>query len=406
MLKIRHLHHPFRTARHAGLLFRLHGGAIRRGLEGRQHYGKDTRFRLELVEQGFLDRGESTPCDRQVFSRICDAYHAAASVPIPEAYEPTSWWEMLRRANLQRVMKALQMADIDALQRMYGNFFRDPCSDGLVGKSMLLSPTLPRPLVKIHQWAYLSEALSRLDRWKSLTHGMYDLADLRVPKTGNPYGIVLDDVFVSNGAEHQHYGARRVSSILNKDNAVVAEIGGGYGAMAYYLLRDSPRMTYWNFDVPESLALAAYYLIRNFPEKRILLYGEFSIKNVNLSGYDIVLMPLTELSNAPPRFADMIFSAHAMSDLNESALKTYLERVGHLTAKYFLYQGMFSPAKTLQRLIANEYSTILLREEKQYYLHGRSTQDQLQCELLYEVSAANDQTRSHAERSRSISSSS
>ena len=406
MLKIRHLHHPFRTARHAGLLLRLHGGAIRRGLEGRQHYGKDTRFRLDLVEQGFLDRSESRQCDRQVLSRICEAYQAATSVPIPEAYEPTSWWEMLRRVNLQRVIKALQASDIDALQRMYGNFFRDSCSDGLVGKSMLLSPTLPRPLVKIHQWAYLSEALLRLDRWKSLTHGMYDLDDLRGPKTGNPYGIVLDDIFVSNGAEHQHYGARRVSGILNKSDAVVAEIGGGYGAMAYYLLRDCPRMTYWNFDVPESLALAAYYLTRNFPEKRILLYGESSIKNVSLSDYDVVLMPLTELSNAPPRFADMIFSAHAMSDLNESALRIYLERVWQLTARYFLYQGMRPPAKTLQRLIADKYPTILLREEKQYYLHGQSGQDQLQCELLYEVSAADDQTRSHADRSRSINPSS
>jgi hypothetical protein len=197
---------------------------------------------------------------------------------------------------------------------------------------------------------------------------------------------VLDGVFIANGAEHQHYGARRIADITGKSDAVIAEIGGGYGAMAYYLLRDSPQVKYWNFDLPESLALAAYYLLRSFPEKRILLYGESPIITASLDDYNIVLMPLSELSRMPSCFADMVFSAHAMSDLSEKALIVYLEHVQHLTKKHFLYQGMCDVAGHLQQLILDKYRNLTLIEKKEYYLHGPCRRDHLQCELLYELS--------------------
>jgi len=386
MLKARHLRHPLQAARSLGLLAQLHSAAAQRGFEGLRHYRGDTRFQMVSVEQGLSTRNSDDPCDEQVLRRICEAYRAATSAPIQEVYKATEWWTMLQRTSLQHVIAALTMSDATALQQMYANFFRDACSDGLVGKNLLVAATPPRSLARLHKRAYLVEALSRLDRWQNLTAGAYDLRDLRGSDLGNPFGIVLDGIFIASGAEHQHYGARRIIDITGKSNAVIAEIGGGYGAMAYYLLRDSPQLKYWNFDLPESLALAAYYLLGNFPEKRTLLYGESSMAAVNLDEYDIVLMPLSELSRMTPHFADMIFSAHAMSDLSEKALTVYLERVQQLTRKYFLYQGMHKAAAHLQRLIVDEYRDLTLIEKKEYYLHGPCRRDRLQCELLYELS--------------------
>lgn len=386
MLKIRHLRHPVLTARHVAFLLRLHAEAHHRSLEGRRFYKGDARFHLDAVSQGLSDRSEGGRCDRQLLERICVAYRAASYMSRPGVYEPTGWWRMLRTTGLMRVLQALEEGNTSTLQPMYANFFRDSCSDGLVGKNALLIPKLPQALARIHQWASLSEALSRLDRWKTLTCGRYDLNELRTPMIGNPFGIVLDDIFISSGAEHQHYGAQRIADILKKKDAVVAEIGGGYGAMAYYLLRDHPGTTYCNFDLPESLALAAYYLMRCFPEKRVLLYGESSLKDKDIEKYDIVLLPLQELTRMPAHFADMIFSSHAMSDLNSEALKEYLERVKHLTRKYFLYQGMTSSAKSLQQLMVEMHPSFMLSQEKQYYLHGQEGQEFLQSELLYEMS--------------------
>jgi hypothetical protein len=384
MLKARHLRHPVQTARIAAILLRLHAEAVARGLQGIRYYKEDSRFRLDAVTEGFRNR-PTEQCDRQIINRICDAYRAASSESIPEVYQPTNWWKALRSTSLRQVLLALEAGDLATLERIYANFLRDSCSDGLMGKSLLLNPSLPQTLVRAHQRAYLNDALSRLDRWKALTCGMYELAELQAPTIGNPFGIVLGDIFVSNGAEHQHYCAQRIASILNKPNAVVAEIGGGYGAMAYYLLRDNPGMTYYNFDTPESLALSAYYLIQSFPEKRILLYGEPCQGGNIVDDYDIVLLPLPELTKMPSRFADMIFSAHAMSDLGAEALRAYLERVKFLANQYFLYQCMDSAAKGLLQLMADESSDVLLRQERRYHLHGQKNMDCLQCELLYEL---------------------
>lgn len=386
MLKTRHLRHPLKAARGLGLLFQSHIAAVQRGLEGARHYKGDMRFQLAAVEQGLLDRSDSGQCDEQIIRRICESYRAATSSPLWEAYEPTEWWKMLQRTSLQRVLAALKIGDVVALQRIYANFFRDSCSDGLVGKNLLVTHTLPQVLAGIHQWAYLTETLSRFDRWQNLTLGAYEPHDLQGPEVGNPFGIVLGDVFIPNGAEHQHYGARRITNITGKRDAVIIEIGGGYGAMAYYLLRDSPQVKYWNFDLPESLALAAYYLLRSFPEKRTLLYGESPGTISNFDDYDIVLMPLFELSRMPSHCADMVFSAHAMSDLSEKVLNVYLEHVQQLTRKYFLYQGMYDAASHLRQLVPNECHDLMLTEQREYYLHGSGRRDHLQCELLYELS--------------------
>jgi hypothetical protein len=385
MLKTRHLRHPLQAVRGLGSLFQLHTVAAHRSLEGLWRYKDDARFRSATVEQGLLNRSDGGQFDEQIFHRICESYRAATALPMQEAYEPTEWWKTLQRTSLQPVLGALTKGDVVALRQMYANFFRDSCSDGLVGKNLLLAPTLPRALAGIHQRAYLTETLLRFDRWRNLTSGGYDIQDLRGPEVGNPFGIVLDDVFIADGAEHQHYGAQRIADITGKSNTVIAEIGGGYGAMAYYLLRDSPQLKYWNFDLPESLALAAYNLLRSFPERRILLYGESSMKAINFDDYDIVLMPLPELSSLPPRFADMVFSSHAMSDLNEKALIVYLGHVQQLTRKYFLYQGMCGAASRLPEVIFDGCYSLTLTQKREYYLHGSSKRDHLQCELLYEL---------------------
>jgi hypothetical protein len=289
----------------------------------------------------------------------------------------------LRRSSLRPVLKVLQATDICTLERMYSNFFRDPCSDGLVGKSILLNPHLANLLSKAHQWTYLHEELSRLERWKALTGGMYGHPDLSVPPIGNPFGIVLDGALICSGAPSHHYAAQRIAGLLKEIRGVVAEIGGGYGGMAYYLLRDHPRVTYWNFDLPESLALAAYYLIRSFPEKRVLLYGETVTDVASFSDYDIVLMPISELSAVQPRSADLIFSSHAMSDLCPSALSVYLNKIREMTKQYFLWQGMYSSADRLQHLISHSYPDLMLEQNIQYHLNGKSRNHYLQSELLY-----------------------
>lgn len=384
MLRARHIRHPVRAARGAEQLLRSHLDAIRRARVAQQAYKDDPRFRLDFVEQGFRSQISSSPSnERELLRRICAAYQRASNGPVAETYRPTKWWEAFRRTSLQPVIRALESSDLDALQRMYGNFFRDRCSDGLVGKSALLNSSLSRRLTRAHRSAYLSEALWQLDQWKTLTSHKHDLRDLSGPAFGNPFGIVLDGILIRAGATYQHYCANKVDSLLDATNSVVAEIGGGYGGMAYYLLRDRKGITYVNFDLPESLALAAYYLIKNFPEKRVLLWGERPAETLPPAGFDVVLLPLTQLPAMSANCADVVVSSHAVSDLDPEVLSIYLTRVNHMSRRYFFYQGMHRTSEGIEKKILVECPRFILKQQQRFAFSAQNDSDTL-LELLYQ----------------------
>ena len=58
---------------------------------------------------------------------------------------------------------------------------------------------------------------------------------------------------------------------------VIAELGGGYGRLFYFLSQHFSEFTYIGIDLPEILCCASYYLMLAFPDKRFLLYGEAEV---------------------------------------------------------------------------------------------------------------------------------
>jgi putative sugar O-methyltransferase len=206
------------------------------------------------------------------------------------------------------------------------------------------------PVRDVHCRSYMGDALYRIDYWISETSGRFELADLAGPQVGNPFGVVIDGVLVQYRSEYQHYCAHRVLSCLDGRSGAIAEIGGGYGGMAYYLLRDSRRIRYLDFDVPESLALASYYLLKAFPSARFLLYGERDLAAETLAAFDIVLLPLFEMARMPPGSLNLAFSSHVMGDLCDGAMAQYLHLIGRMTTDYFLYLGDSRAVARLNRL--------------------------------------------------------
>src|SRR5579884_1490773 len=331
----KHLRHPILAARMA---MRLVAGYLDRAIlayRGAWRFRKDPRYSGQTVWKGFAPRTSHASGDNALFERICAAYASAMEHQHTalEVYGPTQWWENLRQSALRPAMQALSTQNLDALRGMYGNFFRDNCSAGLVGRPCGLPfEKFCRAASSIHWRAYLADELFRLEYWARQTESRCSLHELAGPEIGNPFGIWLDDVLVQTSSAYQHYCAWKISHLLNGGRAVVAEIGGGFGGMAYYLLRGRKDITYINFDLPESLALATYYLAKAFPEMQLLLYGE------DKQGVcpDIIMMPVTELDKMPADCADVTFCSHVMSDLPEVAAGVYLNNVSRMTRYAFL----------------------------------------------------------------------
>jgi hypothetical protein len=382
--RIKHLRHPLRTAAAARSRLALYLTIKRLGDRSHRHYRGDARYDLVNVTNGFISRLEDSPRDDEVLERICAAYIEAAQRErfAPEVYQASAWWRQVRLASLGPVIQALRSRDIPALRRMYRNFFRDASSTGLIGVPFSLTKAyFDKQIKDIHCRFFLGDALYGIDHWKTLTGDHFPLHALAGPEIGNPFGIMIGETLIRAGAVYQHYSAHKIASCLLSAKATIAEIGGGFGGMAYYLLRDQPGVKYVDFDVPESLALTSYYLLRSFPHLKFLLYGESEVTPETLARADVVLMPLFEMKSLPGESVEVVFSSHAMSDISQEAMRAYLQTISWITRGCFLYMGSGQGAESIRNVAAEAQQPFHLEEMKRssWNTHRFPKADEVEC---------------------------
>jgi putative sugar O-methyltransferase len=372
-MKLKYLRHPLRTFSNAKSLLTARLSMLSFSYHGRRKFRGDARYNLKNVTDGFDPHLDDQGDDTELLERICTAYiktverEGSAS----DAYKATEWWEHVRRGSLARVRRALLGRDIGALQKMYRNFYRDSCSTGLLGVPYGMSKAyFGGPIKDVHRHFYLSHVLYRLNYWSAQTDNKFTLSDLAGPRLGNPFGIQLGDTLVRVGAEYAHYCAHRISLLLGAKKSTVAEIGGGFGGMAYYLLRDRPGVTYLDFDVPESVALSSYHLMKAFPQLNFLLYGEQRLTKETIDRFDVILMPLFELDALPAESVDVCFSSHAMSDLSSEAMEIYMDNISRVTRDVLLYIGNRRASESISSLVTRKYDSFKLADTRSSGWHS------------------------------------
>jgi putative sugar O-methyltransferase len=372
-VKSKYLLHPIQTAKNAKVLFGTRLGMWKFAKHGDLRFKGDHRYDLQNVTDGFASRIDTTDDDTELLERICAAYSKSIErqQSAPAAYQPTDWWQQVRKQSLGPVINALLTRNIPALRTMYRNFFRNSCSTGLLGAPFGMAKAYFGGNIKdLHRRFYLSHVLYRYDYWKEQTEGRFPLRDLYGPGIGNPFGVQIEGTHIHVGAEYAHYCAHRIDSMLAAGPATVVEIGGGYGSMAYYLLRDRAELTYIDFDVPESIALTSYYLLKAFPNLEFLLYGEEELTSRAIARVDVVLMPAFEIAAMPAASSDVSFSSHAMSDLSVEAMEVYLNNIDRMTRDSFFCIGRKQASELISDLIAREHRSFQLAETRSSGWHS------------------------------------
>ena len=386
-LELRHLRHPLRTANTAKSVVAERFDSRRFADRGERFFANDPRYDLQRVTEGFADRFDSEGDDVAVLERICAAYIRAAKGESSASvtYQATGWWEQQRHGSLGAVTRALMTRDIDSLRAMYRSFYRDPCSAGLILLQRAAKEYFGDTIKNLHLRYCLADALFRLNYWKGMTGGRFAARDLSGPDVGNPFGVMVDGTLIRTGSEYQHYCAFRVGQLLSSGASTVAEIGGGFGGMAYYLLRDRAETTYINFDVPESVALMSYYLLKTFPSLKFLLYGEEELTENAIARADVVLMPLFEMNKLTEKSVDVTFSSHAMSDLSHEAMAVYLNNIARMTRSSFFCIGHDRSGGVMRDLISRNYSSFELEDERVTGWHSHRVPNSGELECLYRI---------------------
>ena len=96
----------------------------------------DPDYDLEKVSFGFANRRNDGLDDRDVIRRIITAYNKAKATQqgLGECYRESGMeWLWIYRNKLQPIIQALQAGDVEGVRGVYRNFWRDPCSTGLLG---------------------------------------------------------------------------------------------------------------------------------------------------------------------------------------------------------------------------------------------------------------------------------
>lgn len=308
---------------------------------GKRRFGRDPNFRPDVVPGYFVPRPVSGQDDVVILKRIIAAYKKAKVTQkgAGEAFDVSNEWLSIYERNLGPVMNALLSENITEVRRMYQNFFRDPCSTGLVGLPIDIPNLLSGGAIEQkHREYILCDVLHRYDLWKKRTGNKYNVAVLSAPLVGNPYGYTIDGVFIRGGGDYQHYYAHAVSELAGSgEKRVVVELGGGFGGFAYYLVRDNPHLTYVDFDLPEATALASYYLMRSMPNIRIRLYGEVELTGDVLGAPGVVMMPSFEITNMPSKSVAVSFNSYSLAEMSPVTVHVLLDQIARVTSGYFLH---------------------------------------------------------------------
>jgi O-methyltransferase len=353
---------------------------------GRHRFSGDPRFNVDFVDQGLVPRIADTGDDSALLRRICDAWSKAMErqSSAPETFQPHQWWRAMQATNLEPVTRALAAHDINSLREIYRNFFRDRCSAGLTGLP-LARIAAGESVSNSSKYLHLIDALHRIDLWTGRTAGRFVLADLTPPDIGNPFGVLINGVFVRNSSEDQHYCAHRIIELLGSAAVpVVVEIGGGFGGMAYYLIRDRPGVTYLNFDLPETIALASYYLLSAFPDAKATLYGEAELDAETLRRSQIILMPGFAMPQMPANSVDVAFNARILSDLSKASLHDYLAEIARITRGDLLHLNRTEGSLAADAWFATNAPYFKLAEKRRSEWNNARTLHANEMEYLYE----------------------
>ena len=293
---------------------------------------------MPLLKKGF----ESHPApydfsDEQfnhMLDRIIDAYKNAKvdQKDIPISYQVGARYQNSIEKKYQPILKALNERDHDSLRKIFENYQR---SSQLAGMGTSGEEYLEAKRNRIFKYKYLN-------RWYNYYSKLMDVSkevELSYSLVGNPAGIYMDGNIIHPEGIRFHYTSIEICELLkNINEPVICEIGTGSGCQAYKVIDNFKKpLTYCLFDIPEVLVFASFFLMANFPDKKILLHCEKDMSKIDITEYDIILMPNFMVPYLKDESVDLFFNDCSFTEMDCRAVKEYFKQIERVNRKYFMH---------------------------------------------------------------------
>tara|TARA_B110001452_G_scaffold265757_1_gene271081 strand:- start:88 stop:1263 length:1176 start_codon:yes stop_codon:yes gene_type:complete len=316
---------------------------------------KENKVKIITPKKNIVEKG-----DLDLAKRIFESYKAMKSHQknVHKLYKPSSMWQNYIDKDFAFMKKSLEENNIDDFLFFLQNFGNWNSYLGIENQ-LLIKKYAKNPLLK----KFLSNEIfyGQKKVWDYFNQKKYTLADLNMPRFGNQNGALVENNFVVFGSFTNFTYADIIKKYLKtNDHNIIGDLGGGYGKLAYYVLKDLKKYTFIDFDIPETLVLASYYLSKCFPEKKIFLYGETEFKNDLLKNYDLIFLPNWEIENIEKNTFNIFMNKNSLGEMEPDPAHNYLKQI-HKTSKYFFsmnhefFRNKFDNGNL--SLINSEYNT-------------------------------------------------
>lgn len=275
--------------------------------------------------------------DRQLVERIFVSFKKMKKdqLAAPRVYQPSSLWADQLKSSYSCLAIALEEDSLDKFHFFLANFGAWKEYTGVEEGSLIQKYGAPGSFIRRR---YLQNSIfyNLFKLWKYCS-GNKSTDCLARPVYGNLAGAYINGVLVTvDSFFGEIYGSLLSGILPTFERPVIAELGGGCGRLAYYTVRSHKDFSYIDFDLPEVLCLAAYYLMKSFPQKRILLYGEGQYTPAAHAQYDFIFMPSYEICKLTASSIDLFINETSLGEMTREAAENYLSYIVNST-KYFFH---------------------------------------------------------------------
>ncbi len=260
------------------------------------------------------------PGDRPVVARILAAYRKAKTDQrdADPVFLPSSLWSRQLDGSFGALVSAGAANDLDRFHRFLANFGASENYTGINYSTMVRDHARSRRLARHFERMVVGQMVRW---WMKSESGGRDIAALSPPRHGNQAGARVNGHFVGVDTVLNDYYGRMIAGLVGGEGATIGEVGGGYGILAYSISRRLGAFRYLGFDLPETLCCAAYYLMKCFPARRFLLYGEGPLDGTRLPDHDFVLMPSWEIGRLPARSLDIVLNMSSLGEMGPATCR-------------------------------------------------------------------------------------
>ena len=294
---------------------------------------------LERFDKGFgppqpLDGNRHQPADK-VLERVIAAFKKGKEdqTAAGAEYAVGPMWKQIVSRNFGELLSAVErQRDTDAIG-ILESFHRSQVSLGAGGSYDDYLAFRQNPLYRyqfINTWVDYVRVFQGIGGKET---------ELSFSQVGRPAGMSTGPEVIPLEAVRYHYWARRFHALLeDAQRPTICEIGGGLGGQAYKALERTPNdLCYMIFDIPETLLVASYFLLRSRPAARVLLYGEGDLDRNTAEEFDLVLMPNFELPKVPDSSVNLWFNSCSFTEMLRETAQEYLHQIERTCRRFFLH---------------------------------------------------------------------